>query len=70
MKGAIGVASFLTLKSPFCKYETANQDDDRIVDNAKQASKLKEIGNSIKENLQIISFHVSYVTLWILMDES
>ena len=51
MKGAIGVASFLTLKSPFCKYEAANHDDVETVKNEKQPSKLKVVGNSIKEDL-------------------
>ena len=65
------MASFLTLKSPFCKYELAKQDDtDTSDDNSKQPSKLAAVGNSIKENSQIEDYDVSCSTLFVLFKSS
>ena len=56
MKGAVGVVSFLTLKSPFCKYEVAKDQDNTEAsdENKTEESKLSAISNSLKESLQAI----------------
>ena len=53
------MVSFLTLKSPFCKYEVAKDQDDteennEIGENVKEESKLEAVAESIKEGSQMI----------------
>ena len=50
------MVSFLTLKSPFCKYEVAKDQDDteennEIGENVMEESKLAAVADSIKEGL-------------------
>ena len=50
------MVSFLTLKSPFCKYEVAKDQDDIEADTGadeseKEESKLAAVADSIKEGL-------------------
>ena len=53
------MVSFLTLKSPFCKYEVAKDQDDTetntdVDENEKEVSKLAAVAESIKEGSQMI----------------
>ena len=66
MKGAVGVVSFLTLKSPFCKYEVTKDQDDTETnteagESEKEESKLAAVADSIKENLHIITAYMSHI---------
>ena len=62
IKGAVGVVSFLTLKSPFCKYEVAKDQDNteennESDENEKEESKLAAVADSIKEG----SYDIGYI---------
>ena len=58
------MVSFLTLKSPFCKYEVAKDQDDTGLnnesdENEKEESKLAAVAESIKEGSQMIKLSYS-----------
>ena len=58
------MVSFLTLKSPFCKYEVAKDQDDTetntdVDENEKEESKLAAVAESIKEGSQMIKLSYS-----------